>query len=563
MKRKALRLTFATAPFLIGVVLLVSCAPAEKGKDAVTSNDAVGGTIIDAVPSDVKTLFPPAAYNALDLGIISCVFDHLADIGDDLNVLGDSGFVKQLASSWTWAPDSLSIAFSLNPKARWHDGAPVRAPDVRFTFKVYSDKRSGVRLPENVSNIDSVSIADSLTPVIWFKRRTPHQFFDATYQMYVMPAHLLDTVPMERLASHPVFRAPIGSGRFRFSNWIEKQSVEIVSDTGNYRGRARLDRFIWTISGDASSAALSVYAGNADLFERLLAEDLKDLPKYPKLRALTYTEIGYSYLAFNFRARKDVSKPHPIFSDERVRRALSMGVDRDRLARAVFDTFATPGIGPSPRELFQDPNALKPIPYDVPHARALLDSAGWTLATGQTVRSKNGVPLQFDMYVQSSSAPRKLYATYIEQQFKAIGALGTAKAVENKVLGSVLDAHDFDIVLLSWALTPGLLGMPGSWGTNGSGNDIKYGSARFDATLDSALNAFKPTVARPLWLRAMQIIIDDAPAIWLYEDKSIALLHRRIQPAVIRRDAWYAHLADWSIDPAQRIDRDRTPRGGN
>ncbi|MEP6778327.1 MAG: peptide ABC transporter substrate-binding protein [Gemmatimonadaceae bacterium] len=561
-KQLASRLPSAITPFLIGVALLSSCTQTEKAGGPTVDAVALGGTIIDAVPTNVSTLFPPAADNSLDLSIINALYDHLADIGDSLNVVGDAGFVKQLATGWTWAADSLSIAFTINPKARWHDGAPVIAKDVQFTFTAYADPRSGSANPDNVANIDSVHVVDSLTAVFFFKRRTPHQFFDATYQMYVLPSHLLENIPVEKLGSDSLVAKPVGTGRFRFVQWVPGQTVEIEADTGNYRTRAKLDRVIWAMSGNASSATLSVFTGNADLYEKLNFDDLSELPKHPNLTTLSFSEIGYSYMAFNFRDRKDHAKPHPILSDIRVRRALTMAIDREKMVRSVFDTFATVGIGPSPRSVFQDAALLKPIPFDIAHARALLDSAGWILPPGKTVRVKNAVPLAIEMVTQASSQPRKQYATTLEQQFKAIGVSATAKAVPPQGMRLVAMNRDFDLLLWANTLTPGLLGMPGSWGTNGSGNLGGYSDPDFDVTLDGALNANSPTVARPLWLRAMQLITDDAAAVWIYEESTIELLHRRIRPAALRHDMFLAHLADWAIDPAQRIARDRPPTRG-
>ncbi|MDQ6611580.1 MAG: ABC transporter substrate-binding protein, partial [Gemmatimonadota bacterium] len=208
------RLMFFT--WLLSGTFAVGCEPPRPDSGPDRSSAGIGGTIIDAIPTSTETFFPPAASNSLDLAVINSVFDHLADIGDSLNTVGDAGFVPQLATGWKWANDSLSIAFSLNPKARWHDGAPVNAEDVRFTFKVYSDKRSGSDSPQNVALIDSVSIRDSLTPVVWFTRRTPHQFFDATYQMYVLPSHILGKVALEKMAADSFSINPVGTGRFRF-----------------------------------------------------------------------------------------------------------------------------------------------------------------------------------------------------------------------------------------------------------------------------------------------------------------------------------------------------------
>src|SRR5688500_7680307 len=126
------------------------------------------------------------------------IFDRLAEIGDSLNVVGDAGFKPRLARRWTWARDSLSIAFTIDSTARWHDGRPVRAEDVRFTFELYTDPTTGAHLAPSLGNIDSVSVTDSLTAVFWFKRRATQQFFDATYHMKVLPRHLLADAPRAR-----------------------------------------------------------------------------------------------------------------------------------------------------------------------------------------------------------------------------------------------------------------------------------------------------------------------------------------------------------------------------
>ena len=185
------------------------------------------------------------ADKALDLAIIGSIYDKLADIGDALNTTGDAGFTRRLAENWQWASDSLSIAFTLRADAKFHDGVPVRAEDVRFTFKAYTDTRGQTVSDSYLSNIDSISVPDSLTAVFWFKRRTPQQFFDATYHMYILPSHLLANIPIEQLGTDSVTTQPVGSGRFRYNGRVPQQRIEMVSDTGNYRGRAKVDRVVW------------------------------------------------------------------------------------------------------------------------------------------------------------------------------------------------------------------------------------------------------------------------------------------------------------------------------
>ncbi|MGV3708737.1 MAG: ABC transporter substrate-binding protein, partial [Gemmatimonas sp.] len=238
----------ALASAALGALALVSLG-ACVGRDEPRLNGDNGGTVVVAVPTDIRTLYPPMAEDALDLAVIHSVFDQLADISENLNTVGDSGYKKQLAESWTWASDSLSIAFNLNPAARWHDGQPVRAADVQFSFQAYT--KGPTKNAEYLSNIDSVSVRDSLTAVVWYKRRMPQQFFQATNFMYVMPSHLYGAMDLEKLATDSLVQKPVGSGRFRFAQHVQNQRIELLSDTINYRGRAKLDRVVFQISDGA------------------------------------------------------------------------------------------------------------------------------------------------------------------------------------------------------------------------------------------------------------------------------------------------------------------------
>src|SRR4051812_9082238 len=112
---------------LLCAVVGLACAGSER---ASTGN--VGGTLVISTGGDPDILVPALVQSTQGAQILDMVYDRLADIGDSLNILNDIGFTPRLADRWTWSADSLSIAFHLDPNAKWHDGAPVRSSDVRF-----------------------------------------------------------------------------------------------------------------------------------------------------------------------------------------------------------------------------------------------------------------------------------------------------------------------------------------------------------------------------------------------------------------------------------------------
>lgn len=546
---------------LLPLLAVLACGGASR-EAADGGTDATGGTMIAVVPAEPTTLLPPLVTSAQGGAVVAALFDRLADIGPALETYGDMGFEPRLAMSWRWAPDSMSIAFALDPAARWHDGAPVRAADVRFTYRAYTSDSVGAEGRSLLGNIDSVSVADSMTAVFWFKRRTPQQFYDATYHMWILPSHLLDTVPLSRLGESSFARQPVGTGRFRFARWDPGQRIELVADTANARGRARLDRVIWSIVPDFGAATMKLFAGEADFFEMIRPDNFAQVARTPTLRLVDNRALAYNFLALNFRDPRALSRPHPIFSEVPVRRALTMAIDRERLVRNVFDSLGVVALAPAPRALIPDTGALRPLPYDPAAARALLDSAGWRDGDGDGFRERNGAALAFEILVPNSSASRQRYAVLLQEQYRAIGVKATPLVLDVNALVARIDRHTFDAYLGGWGTSPGLVGLRQTWASSGAANSSAYSSRAFDALLDSALTTFDASRSRGYWARAFQQAIDDVAAVWLYEQRTPVAIHRRFIVPPLRPDGWSANLADWRVDPAQRIDRDRIGLGG-
>ena len=553
--RIPLRRLLQATPLLVSP--FVACA--DSGRDQAAGD--VGGTLVVSVTGDADNLLPPLYETITGRQVTDQIFDRLAEIGDDLNTIGDAGYTPSLAERWEWAEDSLSIAFHIDPDARWHDGRPVRASDVRFSYALYVDPAVASPFAPLLENIDSVQVRDSLTAVVWFGRRTPQQFFDATYQMSIVPEHLLAGVDRSTIRSSEFNRSPVGSGRFRFVRWTPGQTIELVADTANYRGRAKLDRVIWTVSPDPVSSITKVLRNEADFVEILRPDDEAEVERRPDLKLIPYSAFQYAALFLNINVPDGSTEPHPIFGDREVRRALTMAVDREAMVRNVFGEHGLVGIGPVTRGVATADTTIAQIPFDRERAALVLDSLGWRDANGDGVRERAGRPLEFSLIVPTSSSFRMRMAVLLQEQLAQVGAKVSVEALEFGTFIQRQNRRRFDAAMGGVGIDPLPGGIKQSWsaGAIGSGgsNFTGYASPTFDALVDSGSAAMDPESADRYFRRAYETIIADAPAIWLYELRPVAGAHARIQPAFLRADGWWAHLADWTIPPDQRIDRDR------
>src|SRR5688572_27172904 len=198
------RVPALTALGVLGLAgALAGCDPAR----------ARGGTLVISTAGDADVLFPPAARQQQSKEVMDLVFERLADIGPDLNTLGDQGWEPRLATRWVWAADSMSVTFHLDPRASWHDGRPVRASDVRFSYSVYTDPAVRSSDGADIARVsDSLTVSDSVTCTVWFKLRSPERFYAVVQNLVPLPEHLLATVPRDSLGTSSYSRAPVGNG---------------------------------------------------------------------------------------------------------------------------------------------------------------------------------------------------------------------------------------------------------------------------------------------------------------------------------------------------------------
>lgn len=510
-----------------------------------------GRTVVISTGGDADILFPPTHRQSQALAVTDLLFDKLADIGPALNTLGDAGVVPKLAERWEWSPDSMSVTFHLNPRARWHDGPPVRASDVRFAFVVYTDKSLGSSIGADILEVvDSISVGDSVTCTAWFKLRTPERFHVLTYNLKPLPEHILGSIRPESIPTSPFSRQPVGNGPFRLVKWQPGQSIEVAAVDSFYRGRPSIDRVVWTIVTTSTVASQRVFSGEADFIEKLNEAEARTAETNADLKVVPAGGSVYHFLVFNQR-EGDSNKPHPILGEREMRRALTRAVDKSAIVTNILGPLGRVSFGPFVRLQWSADTTLNQIAFDRAAAVKTLDSLGWKVGA-DGVRARNGRRLAFSVLVSTSSDERKRAAVLLQEQWRQIGVQVEVEVLDNAGMGQRVTGRRFDAFTHGLTAGPSPSGIRQSWTTaaltmrNGF-NFGRYINPRVDSSIDAAITATNVDTAKARYRLAYQTLVDDAPAIWLMEPSVFAAANRRLDVGTLRRDAWWSGIPDWRL----------------
>src|SRR5881398_1065744 len=471
---------------LVGVVL-VALTGCERRRGCAGD---YCGTLVFAAAGEPDILLPPVTQQQYALDIFGQVFLKLADLGLSQNTIGDEDFQPRLAQRWEW-DDPLTLVFHLDPRARWQDGQSVTAADVAFTFDIYTDSLVNSAFRSSLRTISAVTTRDSLTAVFRFHARYPEMFYDAVYHMHILPAHLLRPVPRSQWRSTALGRAPVGDGPYRFVAWKAGESVELAADSTFFLGRPHIRRLIWRFTPDLQVAITQVIAGDADAVEVLGPPDnVKRARAAPNVTLYPYHGALYGFLAFNLSTNGDTAKPHPLFGDRLLRRALAMAVDREGLRQSVWGDLALVPPGPLARiRSIWDPETRE-LPHDTAQAARLLTRLGWRDSNGDGIRDRDGQPLAFRILVPTTSQLRRQYARLLQEQFRRIGADVQLDEVEFSVFDQRTQAGRFDAAVIARGTDP----TPSSsiaqvWTSAGHSNAGRYANPVFDRLVDEATAA--------------------------------------------------------------------------
>lgn len=520
------------------------------------SQKAIPGTVVIVVGAEATAPVPTLSSAKANVDVADLMFLRLARLGPDYVTAGDRGFVPELARRWT-RRDSLTLAFELHPRARWHDGRPVTARDVVYAFDRIRRDSADASKALLLRWVGSVTAEGDRTVVVRFSRVYAEQFYDAVWHVQPLPAHLLDTIPKDRLPSSAFVQNPVGNGPYRFGKREPGRQVELVAVPDFFLGRPGVGRVVFLLARDAETQLNLLLDGTADAIEGVVPVNVPRVQARKTFRVMPIPTTGIGYLLFNQRAYGDRSQPHPILSDPALRRALSQGLDRSAMTRATFGDWASVPEGPVPLLHWIREPGTQLVRYDPAAARAQLEQRGWRDTDGDGVLDRDGQPLTLRLNFPGTSSPRVMLAQQVQEQWRRIGVRLELVRLDGPVWYERRVKGEFDIDFSAATMDPSPSGMVQSWSCAGRGgsNVAQYCNPAADSLIEAAITGTGDV--RGAWRQAIRRIVDDAPAVFLYAPSNALVVHQRFDRVIIRPDSYWSAIWQWRVRPGQELPRDR------
>jgi len=346
------------------------------------------------------------------------------------------------------------IVFHLRPDVKFHDGHVVDAEDVKFTYEAIMNPRSLSPRVADYEPVKAVEVLDPLTVRVVYKRLFSPAL--GTWAMGILPAHLLNAEALRAeakrrgldpesltLRQSELSRKPIGCGPFRFVEWKSDRYIVLKRYEDYWEGPPNYERYTYRIVPDLLTQEMEFYAGTVDSYG-VQPHQVARLSKDPTYQSFAGLAFSYAYIGYNMRREP--------FKDRRIRQALGMAIDVDKIIKYVLYNQGERISGPFLKQTDYYNQAVPPLPYDPEGALVLLEEAGWK-RDPEGWLERNGKRLQFTLITNQGNNIRQAILSIAQDSWRKIGIDVRTDVLEWAVfIQERIDKLDFDAVVLGWSM---------------------------------------------------------------------------------------------------------------
>ena len=438
----------------------------------------------------------------------------------------------RLARSWEHSPDYREWTYHLRTDVRWHDGVPVTAHDVKFSLDLLTHPE--VRLVPR-GFFESVSVIDDSTVTV----RYAGARYGFDWWLVYYPRHLLQGLDPKAFSDWDFWTRPVGNGPFRYVRHMPMTMLEFEANPDFYLGKPKIERVVLKFSGDA--ALTELLGGQVDAVAGVNPADIPKLAADPRFRIY---HRPHQYGARGIYWQND----HPLFRDRRVRRALTLAIDRRELLQVVNLPADFPIVdGPyTDRQLYRA-DLPDPLPHDPERARALLGAAGWRDRDGDGVREREARDFRFTAIVMAAPGWQEL-AVYVQNQLRQVGVRMDIQTLELSVVAERFRTGRFDAAFTWVRHIAGFLERE-----FGDESPFGYTNPEIVELARRARLTAHPDSQDQIYRRLTVIFRAELPVTRLFPEVTTVVVHRRIRglSSPFRADpVWYMEEL-WLEEPSE------------
>jgi peptide/nickel transport system substrate-binding protein len=412
-----------------------------------------GGRVIIGVQHEPEMLSEILNATATNNMVCNLLFGKFVKYDDQMNLFPDLITEIPTVANGGISKDHLAYTYHLRDDATWHDGRPVTSGDVRFTYDVIMHPEVNVESREGWDVIKSVETPDDKTVVFHLNRQYPDFVSETFFDESVLPEHILRGDIGKPFHSSRFHHAPVGSGPFKFKEWVPGSHLVLVANHDYYGEGPYLNAVVFKFIPNENTLLIQLKTGEIDIFDNANINFIDQLEGLPGIVVYKTPMLMYEHL--------DLNMEHEILSEKRVRQALSLATNKSEIADQIYSGL----VNVAPLDEFHaskyfDRDIADLVKFDPVEARRLLRMAGWTDENGDGIREKNGRNLELTITASAGQLNRQRTELVLREQYRQVGVDLEIRNYNGTVLygtyedGGILKTGKFDIAMYAWLSSP-------------------------------------------------------------------------------------------------------------
>ena len=523
---------------LSAAVMLGACRDREPDAVVTTEQADTGGTVVIALSADIDFANGLLSGEIYSQEINRLLFLPLVQYDEQLKI------APLLARSWQMEGDT-AVVLNLRNDVEWHDGVKTTAHDVEFTYRYGKDPKTGYPNGDYWEGWNAAEVLDSFR--IRFSISPQPEPLANLAWIPVMPRHLLGRVKPENLRNAPFNQKPVGNGPLRFveyrpnERWIFGPNADFPEELG---GRPNISRIVFRVIPEETAQEAELLTGNIDVALRVRAERVAAIEAAEDVRVIARPGRQFGFIGWNARVTP--------LGDPRVRRALTMAIDRQKLIRVLSGGRGEVAVGPVPSWHWSYDPDIQPLPYSVDSARAQLRAAGIRDTNGDgTLDLPNGSPFQIELKLPANSPFNRDMAEMIRADLAILGVRLVTRPTEfNTLVEDVMSSErKFQAVLFAWVNDFRLV-IYDNFHSSAINNPLQFASYQnpaVDSLLDIVQRSTTREAAQPAWRRLQEIMRDEQPWTFLYAYPTLHGVRERVKNVEMDIRGVLINLPEWWV----------------